>query len=179
MLHAPQFAVGIRGGHAHARRQQAHLLCPLQQPCVARQTGDPQRLPVKTRRLKRSRRESDWLLLRWRGRVWLNPPYGQQDVVGPWMRRMAEHGNGTALIFARTETEIFFETVWLAAKACLFLEGRLHFHYPDGSRAKHNGGAPSVLVAYGSRDAERLARCGLRGYFVRCEMSAQSGILGG
>ena len=141
-------------------------------PCAA---PDPRPWDTAIRHYTKPR--DDGLALPWRGRVWLNPPYGQQDVVGPWMRRMAEHGNGTALIFARTETEIFFETVWLAAKACLFLEGRLHFHYPDGSRAKHNGGAPSVLVAYGTRDAERLARCGLRGYFVRCEMPALPGIL--
>lgn len=106
------------------------------------------------------------LVLPWRGRVWLNPPYGNPAIVGPWMRRMAEHGRGTALIFARTETEVFFKTVWQAAKACLFMEGRLHFHHPDGSRAGNNAGAPSVLVAYSSADATRLKESGLRGHFV-------------
>ena len=37
----------------------------------------------------------------------MNPPYGPPPVIGPWMRRMAAHGHGTALIFARTETAIF------------------------------------------------------------------------
>jgi hypothetical protein len=82
------------------------------------------------------------------------------------MRRMVEHGRGTALIFARTETEMFFEAVWRAATAALFLEGRLYFHRPDGKRAGANAGAPSVLVAYGAEDAERLRSSGIRGAFV-------------
>lgn len=112
-------------------------------------------------------REYDGLSHPWFGRVWLNPPYGGPHIVGPWMRRMALHNRGTALIFARTETAVFFDTVWRKATACLFLEGRLFFHYPDGRRAANNSGAPSVLVAYGVEDATRLQHSGLAGAFVR------------
>lgn len=108
--------------------------------------------------------EDDGLSKPWFGRVWLNPPYSREAV--RWLRRMVEHGNGVALVFARTETEWFWETVWRAATACLFLEGRIHFHLPDGSRAKANAGAPSVLVAYGSRNAEVLRTSGIEGAFV-------------
>ena len=70
--------------------------CPMQGICRGRQTGDPQRFPVKTRTLKRSH-ESWWLLLlRLRGehdRIWLQrrpgsgiwsglfcpPVYGSED----------------------------------------------------------------------------------------------------
>ena len=97
----------------------------------------------------------------WTGRVWLNPPYGQETA--RWMERLAEHGNGIALIFARTETGIFFPWVWDRANAWLFLKGRLHFHFVDGTRATANSGAPSVLVAYGAANAEALARSGLVG----------------
>lgn len=79
---------------------------------------------------------------------------------------MAEHGRGTLLIFARTETEAFHEFVWQRADALLFLRGRLHFHRPDGSRAAANAGAPSVLCAYGGEDAQRLAECDLAGRIV-------------
>lgn len=106
----------------------------------------------------------DGLLLPWHGRVWMNPPYGK--AMGTWMSRLAGHGRGTALIFARTETEAFFRWVWEEADAVMFLRGRLHFHRPDGTRAKLNGGAPSVLVAYGKDDAERLFDSGLDGAFV-------------
>ena len=110
--------------------------------------------------------EDNGLRKPWSGRVWLNPPYGSPVVIGPWLRRMAEHGRGTALIFARTETAQFFDTIWRGATAMLFIEGRLHFHYPDGRRARANSGGPSVLVAYGDDDAARLKASGLRGAFV-------------
>ncbi len=97
----------------------------------------------------------------WTGRVWLNPPYGQETA--RWMERLADHGNGVALIFARTETAIFFPWVWEHATAWLFLKGRLSFYFPDGSRAAANGGAPSVLVAYGANNADALAASGLAG----------------
>lgn len=100
----------------------------------------------------------------WNGRVWLNPPYGLE--ASRWLARLADHGAGTALIFARTETQMFFEHVWSKATALLFLRGRLHFHYVDGTRAKANGGAPSVLIAYGADDAEKLRTCGLEGAFI-------------
>ena len=106
----------------------------------------------------------DGLKKPWHGRVWLNPPYGDQT--GRWLARLVGHGVGTALIFARTETEMFFRWVWHEATALLFIEGRLLFHRVDGSRAKANSGAPSVLCAYGPGDAERLADSGIRGQFV-------------
>ena len=103
----------------------------------------------------------------WHGRVWLNPPYGAPKSVGPWMQRMVAHGHGTALTFARTETELFFETIWKRATAVLFLRGRLHFHYVDGSRATANAGAPSVIAAYGVDDATRLEQSGIIGQYVK------------
>jgi hypothetical protein len=105
--------------------------------------------------------EDNGLLLPWNGRVWLNPPYGKEAV--HWLRRLAEHKCGTALIFARTETAMFFETVWSKAESVLFLKGRLHFHHVDGTRAKANGGAPSVLIAYDEMNAEKLEESGLEG----------------
>src|ERR1700692_3720440 len=111
-------------------------------------------------------REDDGLRRPWEGRVWLNPRYGVVTLLGPWMRRMADHGRGTALIFARTETELFHETVWNKATAILFLRGRLYFHRKDGSRAGANGGAPSCLIAYGGADAEILRHCGLPGHLT-------------
>lgn len=98
--------------------------------------------------------EDNGLHRRWFGRVWLNPPYGPDT--GQWLAKLAKHGNGIALIFARTETDMFFRHVWGCASALLFLRGRLHFHHLDGSRAKANAGGPSVLVAYGSGNVNCL-----------------------
>ena len=100
----------------------------------------------------------------WFGRVWCNPPYGLE--AAQWLARLAQHGNGIALIFARTETRMFFDHVWKKADAVLFIEGRLHFHHVDGSRAKANSGAPSCLVGYGRNNANSLMSSGL-GHTVR------------
>ena len=100
----------------------------------------------------------------WFGRVWLNPPYGRET--GKWLARLADHGCGIALMFARTETSMFVEQVWGKASAILFIHGRLHFHHVDGSRAKANSGAPSCLVSYGAQEARTLEHCGLAGSLV-------------
>jgi hypothetical protein len=103
----------------------------------------------------------DGLSKPWGGRVWLNPPYGRQ--IDQWMKKMAEHFNGIALTFARTETAMWHEHIWPVASSILFLEGRIHFHYPDGTRAKANAGAPSALIAYGAYNAYVLRRSGIKG----------------
>lgn len=108
--------------------------------------------------------EDDGLRADWEGRIWLNPPYGTQLQL--WLRKLAWYGNGIALAFARTDTKMFFEHVWGKADAVLFLEGRLYFHHVDGTRAKFNGGAPSMLIAYGQDNAETLRRCTIPGYFT-------------
>lgn len=90
----------------------------------------------------------------WEGRVWLNPPYGREAV--KWLDKLATHGNGIALIFARTETDMFFSQVWDRADAVLFFRGRLYFHHVTGERARANAGAPSVLIAYGKNNVETL-----------------------
>lgn len=106
----------------------------------------------------------DGLAAEWSGRVWLNPPYDAGTWA--WLDKLAAHGQGTALVFARTETAGFVEQVWNKASGLLFLHGRLHFHHADGRRARANSGGPSVLVAYGPSDAARLAGSTLPGTFV-------------
>ncbi|OIH81926.1 hypothetical protein BLJ79_21435 [Arthrobacter sp. UCD-GKA] len=103
----------------------------------------------------------------WEGRVWLNPPYGKQ--ADPFMAKMAAHGRGTALVFARTETRTWHNHIWPNASAILFLAGRVTFLDAEGVAAKANSGAPSVLIAYGAADAEALECAGIAGKFVRLQ----------
>jgi hypothetical protein len=100
----------------------------------------------------------------WAGYVWLNPPYGDQT--SKWISRLAHHGNGIALVFTRTDTNWFFDSVWKPASALLFLKGRVNFSHPNGSAAFSTAGAPSVLVAYGPRAVEKLTTCGLVGQLI-------------
>lgn len=115
---------------------------------------------------------TDGLARAWpkRARVWLNPPYTTVEV-DEWMGRLAAHGVGTALVFARTDTGWWARQVRDQAAGVLFLEGRLHFHHKDGRRAEANAGAPSVLCAYGQDDLDRLAECGLPGMFAPLRFS--------
>lgn len=48
----------------------------------------------------------DGMSKKWEGRVFCNPPYGTQTK--HWLDKCAEHGNCIALVFARTETKMFF-----------------------------------------------------------------------
>lgn len=108
--------------------------------------------------------EDDGLAQEWFGRVWCNPPYGPG--LAPFLRRMAEHNRGIALVFARTETKAFFDWVWDAADAIFFIKGRLKFHKPDGSLGG-TAGSPSVLIAYGAEEAEFLKTIALEGKYLR------------
>jgi hypothetical protein len=127
-------------------------------PCAA-----PAPRPFNTARRMFGEAEGDGLSIDWDGRIWLNPPYSTADA---WLEKLGRQGNGSALIFARTETDTFFRRVWEEAHGLLFLRGRLWFHHPDGTRAKANGGAPSVLCAAGAEEMDRLAGCNLDGAFV-------------
>lgn len=105
----------------------------------------------------------DGLRLPWFGRVWLNPPYGKQTFI--WMRRLADHGSGVGLIFARTETRGFHAQVWERAHAVFFFRGRIRFYRTDGTQAGP-ANAPSCLVSYSEYDTERIGSAGLSGALI-------------
>lgn len=155
------------GGHQSARMKNDEWLTP---PEILRALGpfdldpcSPVNRPWPTASDHYTVQE-DGLSQPWRGRVWMNPPYGSESA--RWLQRLADHGNGVALIFARTETAMFFDWVWPRADALLFVQGRIHFHYVDGRRAAANSGAPSVLVAFGQQNADALSRSSIAGAFI-------------
>ena len=160
-------SLGI-GGHQSASMMSDTWLTP---PSVLKALGPfdldpccPLNMPWQTAARMYHWPKDDGLMLPWAGRVWLNPPYGKR--AGLWLERMSLHGIGTALLFARTETSMFFKWVWRDASALLFLEGRLNFCLADGAVSTKNAGGPSVLIAYGDDDVDRLAASGIGGAFV-------------
>lgn len=107
----------------------------------------------------------DGLSADWGGdRVWMNPPYG--SATKHWLRRLAKHGNGIAMVFARVETQMFFESVWGVADAILFIEQRVSFYTIDGKCSGDAAGAPSCLIAYGAENVGALRSSGIRGSLV-------------
>lgn len=121
----------------------------------------PSTVPAKRHMTK----EDNGLSAEWVGSVWLNPPFSSKR---PWYERLVEHGNGIALMPARTET-IDLQTYMEAAHALLFLRGRIYFE--RGTRPGGNGvgGITTtppfgiVLCAYGDAMAEVLLASKLLG----------------
>lgn len=105
----------------------------------------------------------DGLNREWFGRVYLNPPYGRGMEL--WIEKLKIHGNGIALIFARTETRLFFQHIWNDADAVLFVKGRIKFYHVTGIQGG-TPGAPSVFIAYGKENAMALKNSGIEGKYL-------------
>ena len=97
----------------------------------------------------------------WRGRVWLNPPYGPPGIA--FVQKMVEHGHGIMLVPARTETR-WFQYAATNADVVTFLRDRLHFIREDGYQARAS--FASVLMGFGPtcRDAVAAADLGWTPY---------------
>lgn len=101
----------------------------------------------------------------WEGSVWLNPPFSGKR---PWYERMVLHGDGIALMPARTETHDL-QAYMQAAQALLFLRGRIYFERGQRPGGNGVGGVTTtppfgvVLCAYGERMAIALLESKLMG----------------
>ena len=116
---------------------------------------------------KHFNKQESGLLQEWFGRVWLNPPYSH-PLVFQFVKRLAEHGNGIALLFDRCDTKMFHEVIFPSADGVYFLRERVRFYRPDGTR----GGSPgcgSVLVAFGENNTEKILNSGLKGTLLRVQ----------
>jgi len=118
------------------------------------------------------------LIQPWDGLVFMNPPYGNDTP--KWFRRLAEHGNGIGLVFARTDTKWFHNYI-PGAGAVLFIKGRVQF-VPGSTDAygiplafkyafnqytpKGGCGAASMLVGYGREATKALLHSNLGQTFV-------------
>jgi DNA N-6-adenine-methyltransferase (Dam) len=107
--------------------------------------------------------KDDGLVKEWFGRVYCNPPYGKGMEL--WLEKLQKHGNGIALIYARTETKYFFNNVWDTADAVLFVKGRIRFYHVSGVQGG-TPGAPSVFIAYGKENAKALKLSGIEGRYL-------------
>ncbi len=108
--------------------------------------------------------EDDGLKQVWDGRIWMNPPYGKKCKY--WLQKLADHGNGIALVFARVETKMFFDSVWYVADAILFPSRRINFLNVNGDKGDAGSNAASIFIAYGKENAEILKNSGIEGRFI-------------
>lgn len=101
----------------------------------------------------------------WFGRVFLNPPYG--GATAKWMLRLADHGDGIALIAPRMGAAWFHRIVLQRATGLYFLQGRLAFIDPRTGLAARESNIDNVLIAYGDECAKILESTTLPGKFWR------------
>jgi hypothetical protein len=106
----------------------------------------------------------DGLVLPWHGLVWMNPPFGGRNGQVPWLRKFLQHGNGIALVAARTSAGWFHEWA-VRADAMLFPNGKTKFIRPDGTVGE-SPGTGVVLLACGDIACAALVRSGL-GYAAK------------
>lgn len=97
----------------------------------------------------------------WHGFVWMNPPFGGRNALGPWLDKFFAHGNGIALVPDRTSAP-WFQDAWPKADAALFTR-KIRFIRPDGTEGKSPSNGTCLLAAGGAADHAlfRAASCGL------------------
>lgn len=121
-------------------------------PCSAGEGRDF--VPAK----KRYTAEDDGLRQPWEGIVFCNPPYGRKTA--KWMARMARHGNGIALVFARTDSG-WFQDLAPTMSAALFIRGRVKFYAGNREDRQGDPGVGNALVAWGEAARRVLLGSGL------------------
>lgn len=126
-------------------------------PCV------PDNMPWQTAARMVTKAENG-LAVPWEGTVWLNPPYGRESV--PFLKKMAEHRNGVALLFGRTDTAAWHDLVFPVCDSVLFMRGRVKFFREDGTEAE-SANAPSCLVSYTPHFTAKLQEAGISGYLMK------------
>lgn len=132
-------------------------------PC-SNSTGEP-RIPAA----KHYREAENGLDQPWRGKVYMNPPYGRE--IGAWVDKLAEefeYGNvpeAIALVPARTDTSWWAH---LPATMVCFVTGRLTFS--DHENAAPFPSAVCYLGSDSTRFAEQFITLGL--VYVRLETDA-------
>lgn len=118
----------------------------------------------KTARIMYNKND-DGLSKEWQGRVWLNPPYSR-PLIEHFVRRMAEHGNGIALLLNRCDNVMFHDIIFPTATAMKFLRKRIKFYRADGTQG-NSPGCGSVLIAWGEENADIIRNCTLKGKYIK------------
>jgi hypothetical protein len=99
----------------------------------------------------------------WKGKVWLNPPYGKE--ISPFINKFIEHKDGVMLIFARMGN-IDVQKLIQAGAYLYMLRKRVCFYNKNGIKVT-NAGTDSMLVFFDDSFICKLQQPDLIGVFVR------------
>ena len=90
----------------------------------------------------------------WFGFVWMNPPFGGRNALGPWLDKFITHRNGIALVPDRTSAPWWQDSA-PRMDAVLFVRRKIKFIDTHGNR----GGSPAQgtsLMALGTKGVAAL-----------------------
>ncbi|KQZ98434.1 hypothetical protein ASD64_15760 [Mesorhizobium sp. Root157] len=91
--------------------------------------------------------ETNGLDKEWHGKVWMNPPYSQPDIVHFIVKAIAEYQVGCcteAIVLTHNSTDTaWFDMLFKNADAICFTTGRIRFESPEGEKA-----APAMGQAF-------------------------------
>lgn len=104
-------------------------------------------------------KNDDGLNQNWHGLVFMNPPFGGRNGQVPWLEKFINHGNGIAIVAARTSAK-WFQDLIPKCDAVLFPRGKTKFIRPDGTIGK-SPGSGVVIVAMGIKSQQALINSGL------------------
>ena len=93
----------------------------------------------------------DGLTQEWEGTVFLSPPTTN---IGSWLQKLAEHGDGIALVTLRPDAAWFQEASKEASTLCL-VEEKIVF-YKGGKTKQYSTGTAVALLSFGDRAKEIL-----------------------
>ena len=100
----------------------------------------------------------------WQGRIFLHPPHNAN--FEKYIDKMANHGNGIALVFSRTDSNAFHKYILNRAHALFFISGRFKYIDENGKKFKENCGGAVLFVAYGQQNSSILKQCKIKGVYV-------------
>lgn len=93
----------------------------------------------------------------------MNPPYSRV-LLRQFCERMAQHGDGIALLINRQDNLLWQEVIFPTAASMIFMRHRVKFLHPDGATGSPFFG--SCLVAWGHECDRRLRQSCIEGKYV-------------
>ena len=108
--------------------------------------------------------QEDGLKTKWKGFIWMNPPYGTKNQI--WYEKFAKHNNGIAfLTISQMPTKKF---ALLLPKITAILVYYRRIQMIDGTTGKRrNSPGGSMLVGLGERAAKVIAQSKLGQVYVK------------
>ena len=103
--------------------------------------------------------KDDGLNSPWSGMVFMNPPFGGRNGQVPWLEKFISHGNGIAIVAARTSSKWFQDLIPKCDAIC-FPRGKTKFIKPSGEIGK-SPGSGVVIIAIGKDPQRALVNSGL------------------